>query len=554
MFKKAKNIKIIKKLKEISFPNGVKKITIFRNFNVATKILILIFIGALCLGAISFFSISGLNSINADMERIYSRHVMQLKNLSEAQNSFNHIQTELRTIWSAWSETEVDRYFSFIDEYELELLRCLDEADKLTVDEEEKQIINELRTAWQEYKKFINISRETFKTNGVEAGVTAAKDGNFVVCAKQMGSSFQSSVDNELDLAKANYENAASTGNRTKSFMVILTAVTLLISAAIGYPISKAIVNPLRLTLAQAEKLAVGDLTYKVSYTAKDEVGRLTGALNQAVEGIKGLISKVRDSAEIIGASSQQLAATAEEMAASNESQAEEISNASHTISEFAASIQQVAASSQAVSFQSQESAKIAGQGVLAAKEAISGMGLVENAVFKLGQNSEKIGQIVQLIDEISTQTNLLALNAAIEAARAGEHGRGFAVVADEVRKLAERSAKATKEITSLIGEIQKGTREAVDATNKGVIVMEKTETTFADVVEGAKNTATAVDRITAASKNQAVSSHEVAKMMEIIAGTTEEVSAGAEETAASTQQLAKMAEELSELIEQFKL
>jgi methyl-accepting chemotaxis protein len=171
-----------------------------------------------------------------------------------------------------------------------------------------------------------------------------------------------------------------------------------------------------------------------------------------------------------------------------------------------------------------------------------------------LETESNRIGEIVEVIDEISDQTNLLALNAAIEAARAGEQGRGFAVVAEEVRRLAVRSSEATKQIAQIIRGIQENTEKSVLVVAEGVSQSKLTSHAFEEIVKKVNATSNKVTEIAAASEEQAAQAYEVLNAIESVAATSEEAAAAAEETAATSQQLAKMAEELHNSVALFKI
>ncbi|CAK4850466.1 unnamed protein product [Aphanomyces euteiches] len=221
---------------------------------------------------------------------------------------------------------------------------------------------------------------------------------------------------------------------------------------------------------------------------------------------------------------------------------------------ELSHAIDSVARGAEQAAEMSSKTTIIAHEGGIIVRSSIDGMDLVSKQMERLEEDSNKIGEIIEVIDDIADQTNLLALNAAIEAARAGDQGRGFAVVADEVRKLAERSSEATKQITLIIKGIQANTHQSVKIVGEGAISTRKTGEAFEHIISMVSDTADKVAEIAAASQEQSAQSSEVLVSIESISAVTEESAASSEETAGTAQSLAELAENLNQAVAIFQI
>ena len=393
---------------------------------------------------------------------------------------------------------------------------------------------------------------------------------------------FVSALDN-LDLMRLDL--LAQTGNPFSDQEVIITFLATLLLAlglsALAYlfnrdakrrleaSVSENSMNQMAILrlLDELADLADGDLTISASVT-EDFTGAIADSINFTIDQLRQLVSRINTTAIQVSRASQNSRQTALHLAEASDHQAQEIAGASAAINEMAVTIDQVSSNAAESALVAGKSVSIANNGAKLVQNTIQGMDTIREQIQdtskrikRLGESSQEIGDIVSLINDIADQTNILALNAAIQASMAGDAGRGFAVVADEVQRLAERSAAATKQIETLVKTIQTDTNEAV-------ISMEQTTT---EVVNGARlaqdagvaleeiegvsvNLAELIQNISNAARQQASSAGHISNTMNVIQEITTQTSSGTSETAESIGELAQMAAELRGSVSDFTL
>tara|TARA_Y100001934_G_scaffold278011_1_gene378196 strand:- start:28 stop:2052 length:2025 start_codon:yes stop_codon:yes gene_type:complete len=313
--------------------------------------------------------------------------------------------------------------------------------------------------------------------------------------------------------------------------------------------------------------LADGDLTVQATVT-EDFTGAIADSINYSIDQLRSLVQTINNSAVQVASAAQETQSTAMHLAEASEHQAQEIAGASAAVNEMAVSIDQVSANAAESAAVAERAVAIANKGAEVVQATIHGMDTIREQIQetskrikRLGESSQEIGDIVSLINDIADQTNILALNAAIQASMAGEAGRGFAVVADEVQRLAERSAAATKQIETLVKTIQTDTNEAVismEATTaevvKGARLAQDAGVALEEIENVSKTLADLIQNISNAARQQAASAGHISNTMNVIQEITSQTSAGTTATARSIGNLAEMAQEMRNSVAGFRL
>ncbi len=434
------------------------------------------------------------------------------------------------------------------------------------------------------------------------SGALALLTGDYTVLRKQFAAELASFEQTMNEVMKSATAQIVREGNAATKIGLVAAISGIAVAIAMGFFISNALAKPIVEITSLAETIASGDLTVDVAVGASqdsDEISRLKRAFREMVANLRAFVAGVQDSASQVAVTSEELSATTEESVTASDQIASASSNIAQTAQEqsdqagglasameqLVRAIEQVARGAevqaasvqQAVNEQDEMQAVIDGvvdklhqvadvttsnseggaRGMESMGYLVTGMGRIRDSVMsvagrirELSELSREIGGIVTVIDEIAAQTNLLALNAAIEAARAGEHGRGFAVVADEVRNLAERSSRETKSIAALISRIEAAVEHAVSSigeatkeTDGGSLLVQETSAVLGEIEQSARHAAELVGEMLEAASALKESGARVSQAMGEIVSVTEENAASTEEMAASAEQVQRLVE-----------
>jgi len=386
---------------------------------------------------------------------------------------------------------------------------------------------------------------------------------------RDLSSNLQTFVGEERRLTQQDF-TALMVSSRGSQF-VLWTVAAFAIVAGIGIALylSKKFADTIGSLLTRATSISAGDLTGDpVAITSKDELGDLTDAINKMQGNLREMIAGLGPVAEHVASASQQLTREAGQTAQGADHQKEQTDQVATAIQEMSATVAEVSENSGKAATQAGEAAQRAAHGGQVVDEVLTRMrgiadsvGATAGKVEELGKNSQQIGKIVEVINDIADQTNLLALNAAIEAARAGEQGRGFAVVADEVRKLAERTTKATTEISQMISAVQQETHKVVaDMRNgtheveRGVEATSKAGVLLKEIITMAERVGSMISQIATSAQQQSLATQQVSTGIEEIAHVAADSARSANQSATASQDLSRVAGDLQGMISRFKL
>ncbi|GHU02778.1 hypothetical protein AGMMS49960_15840 [Betaproteobacteria bacterium] len=546
-----------------------------------TMLVMIALVGMISIGALGIYSADDSDQATA---AIYHQRVPKIVSVLELSRIFSDLRLHSYILLSRESmdgNAEAQAVLSGLEAYRASIA----EAEKLLADTKAEGFPAKTKPVWDEvYQKWdvwVGYAKKDIETaarvarnpsqealNGlyrqVEEGHVARRAESAIIIKdireilrlnqEMSAETMEESTVNSTTLARAQYA---------------IIIVMLALAGGVGYSMFRSVIKPLEEAHDVVQKVAADhNLQLRVDVRNNDEVGEMVTGFNHMMgrlqETLKNIQQKVSQVDEAVGS----LSTAANQVAASSANQSSSTSSMAASIEEMSVSINTVSGSAGDAQSQAQEAGNLSDHGEQIIERTVAEMDTISHTVAKasevikaLGEESQQISSVVQVIKEVADQTNLLALNAAIEAARAGEQGRGFAVVADEVRKLAERTTQSTGDISTKIGKIQISVNEAVKEMDEvvrqvasGQASAQEAGGCIQQIRTEAQNVSAAITEISNALKEQSQASQDVARHVENIAQMTDENNAAAEETSAGSKTLSKLAQEMAAVVAQFKV
>jgi len=537
----------------------------------------------------------GISSLNKENENITQNVVPALKIMGDINYTTEHYSAQANRLILSESVADAKSIQTDLQEIEQTVISSIDQFKQLTLSENEQQLLINLEKNWQNYLSISKQAQELYFNGNSNASME--KSNEAVTSFEAM----QKPLEELLNIQIISSENANKTSSDTYFKFLIFINITFISAIIYSIVTTKVLINiiqkPMVLLADNFNKMATGDLTVAhVNIKNNDEIGDLSTSFNLMLDNLVDIVQKIDTNVELVSSTAEELSASCEETvkALTNVSQniielsdgaSSQLQNTIHTrnsveaigegMNDVTKSIQNVAQLTQTTTVATDKGKESIEETVTKMEDIFSSSKKTAQIVDSLELKSQEIEKIVSLITAITDQTNLLALNAAIEAARAGEHGRGFAVVADEVRKLAEQSNGAANEIQQLIASIREeisGANESMSTSLNnvqiGINIANNTKDNFLEIADLITNVAAQAQEISVVISQVNNSTQQVQQAIEgiasvadssndqtqTLAASTEQQNATMQEIASSSTVLTNMAEDLQSVVRQFKI
>ncbi|AIG04421.1 methyl-accepting chemotaxis protein [Pseudomonas fluorescens] len=538
-----------------------------RNMNIAPRA----FLGFACIGALmlflGIFALNQMSKIRGATENITLRSVPSIRALDD----FTQLTLRLRVLsYRLLTNREPQVQQKTLEAFELrnQQIRAAQSVyEKLIDSPEERSAYDDYVRLLGQYRQIEERMKSLSRNNQIEE-LRTLLNTELLSNSEAVNAVLTRLLDINNSMANDSNQKAADQYDSAFDLVVALLVLATALTVLFAWLLTRSITLPIAQALGAAENIAEGNLTQPIKVDGDDEAGRLLRAMNKMQEKLRDTLQRISGSATQLASAAEELNAVTDESARGLTQQNNEIEQAATAVNEMTSAVEEVARNAVSTSEASKNATASAGDGRDLVQETVSAIERMSadvqgtaTLIGNLAEESRDIGKVLDVIRGLADQTNLLALNAAIEAARAGEAGRGFAVVADEVRALAHRTQQSTSEIERMIGSIQAGTEQAVDSMRNST---ERAESTL-NIAKGAGMSLDTINSavieinernlvIASAAEEQAQVAREVDRNLVNIRDLSVQSATGASQTSAASSELSRLAVDLNGMVGRFRL